>query len=134
MASTALANKAHLDRIRKKAERFKHLKYPHLAPSTHWGYQAPEKKVDYAAFYSEMRVEKSYHGTYFMALGFNCGYFGIQEIGKRKLVLFSLWDSGGGKNRQADVNDEKRVKVLYSNPKGKTSRFGGEGSGAKTFF
>lgn len=128
----ALAEDARIQKLKKRAEQFAHLDYPFLAPSTHLWYVPPKPNAPYHAFYNEMTVEKSYHGSYFMACGFNCGYFGIQEIGKRKLVLFSLWDSGGGKNQQQDVEEERRVKVLYSNPQGKTSRFGGEGSGAKT--
>src|SRR5665213_1936249 len=59
--------------------------------SVHLGYPAPEG----AAFYNEVTVEKSAAGTYFMACGFDQGYFGIQELADgKKLVLFSVWDPG----------------------------------------
>jgi len=55
--------------------------------SVHLGYPAPEG----LAFYTEMAVEKSADGTYFMAAGWSKGYFGLQQLaGGKKLVLFSV--------------------------------------------
>ena len=54
------------------------------------------------AFYNEVTVEKSAPGTYFCAIGWNKGYFGIQESGAgKKVVIFSVWDS--------NQNDPKKV-------------------------
>ncbi len=76
--------------------------------SVHLGYPAPEGTV----FYNELTVEKSAVGTYFMACGFDGGYFGIQELGNgKKVVLFSVWDPGE-QNDPQQVKQEQRVKLL----------------------
>ena len=63
--------------------------------SVHLFYPAPEG----VAFYTEMKVEKSSRGTYFMAAGFNMGYYGIQELyNGKKLLIFSVWDPGDRKS------------------------------------
>ncbi len=48
--------------------------------SVHLFYSAPEG----VAFYNEVTVGQSAAGTYFMACGFDLGYFGIQELGYRE--------------------------------------------------
>jgi len=80
------------------------------ARSVHLAYDAPEG----TAFYTEMTVEQSHPGSYFMACGFSQGYFGIQELNKRgdKIVLFSVWDPGD-QNNPNEVAKEKQVKILY---------------------
>src|SRR5688572_16336635 len=55
------------------------------ARSVHLGWEAPPGDV----FYNEMAIEKSVAGSYFMAVGWNTGYFGIQEIKPgNKVVIF----------------------------------------------
>ena len=74
----------------------------------HLAYPAPEGD----AFYTEMTVEKSADGTYFMAAGWSKGYFGIQELASgKKLVLFSVWDPTSGSNAKG-VDETKRVQML----------------------
>lgn len=98
---------------------------PRAARSVHLWWNAPEG-VD---FTNEARVQDSVPGSYFMACGWNTGYFGIQELGNReKIVLFSVWDPTKGDDAKA-VPLEKRVEVLYSDPDVKVGRFGGEGTG-----
>lgn len=98
--------------------------------SVHLGYLAPEGD----AFYTEMTVEKSADGTYFMAAGWSKGYFGIQELGNgKKLVLFSVWDPTAG-NDPKNVDDAKRVKMLHKDDAVRVGRFGGEGTGGQSFF
>src|SRR6476620_9163369 len=60
------------------------------ARSVHLSYPAAEGLL----FYNEVVVEKSVNGSYFMACGWNTGYFGIQQLGGAddKIVLFSVWD------------------------------------------
>ena len=59
--------------------------------SVHLGYAAGEG----TAFTTELIVDKSAPGTYFCAIGWNKGYFGIQELSNgKKLAIFSVWDSG----------------------------------------
>ncbi len=101
---------------------------PRAARSVHLGWQAPEGR----AFYNEVTVTDSTAGSYFMACGWNTGYFGIQELGSptNKVVLFSVWDPTKGNNPHA-VPGEKRVEVLYRAPDVQIRRFGGEGTGGQ---
>ena len=103
---------------------------PRAARSVHLHYPAP----DADAFYNEMAVEKSVAGSYFMACGFNHGYFGIQELSRgRKVVIFSVWDPTKGDDA-AKVPLEQRVEVLHRDPEVEVKRFGGEGTGGQSFF
>ncbi len=98
--------------------------------SVHLAYPAPEG----VAFYTEMSVEKSSDGTYFMAAGWSKGYYGIQELANgKKLVLFSVWDPTAG-NDPKTVDDSKRVKMLHKDDAVRVQRFGGEGTGGQSFF
>ena len=101
------------------------------ARSVHLWYKAPDSIL----FYNEMTVEKSYPGSYFMACGFNHGYFGIQELNGRgdKVVIFSVWDPGK-QNNPNTVEQDRRVKVLHEGKDVRVSRFGGEGTGGKSMF
>jgi hypothetical protein len=98
--------------------------------SVHLGYPAAEG----VAFYTEMAVEKSADGTYFMAAGWSKGYFGIQELASgKKLVLFSVWDPTAG-NDPKKVDETKRVRMLHKDEAVRVQRFGGEGTGGQSFF
>ena len=100
---------------------------PRAARSVHLWWEAAAG----TEFYNEVRVEQSVPGSYFMAAGWNTGYFGIQELGnKDKIVLFSVWDPIKGDDPKA-VPPEKRVEVLHNYPDAKIVRFGGEGTGAQ---
>jgi hypothetical protein len=97
------------------------------ARSVHLGWQAPPGDV----FYNEIAVEKSVPGSYFMAVGWNTGYFGIQEIKPdNKVVIFSVWDPTKGDDPKA-VPAEQRVEVLHQDPDVRIKRFGGEGTGGQ---
>ena len=103
--------------------------------SVHLFYPAPEG----VAFYNEVTVDQSAPGTYFMACGFDLGYFGIQELANgKKLVLFSVWDPGTQADlKQADPNQveaDRRVKLLYQGEGVRVGRFGNEGTGGQSFF
>jgi len=98
---------------------------PKAARSVHLWWGAPEG----TDFTNEVRVQESVPGSYFMACGWNTGYFGIQELANReKLVIFSVWDPTKGDDAKA-VPLEQRVEVLDSDPDIKVGRFGGEGTG-----
>jgi hypothetical protein len=98
--------------------------------SVHLGYPAREG----GAFYTEMTIEKSAEGTYFMAAGWSKGYFGLQELANgKKLVIFSVWDPTAGDNPNK-VDEEKRVKLRHADPAVRVKRFGGEGTGGQSFF
>ncbi|MGO8745681.1 MAG: DUF3472 domain-containing protein [Thermoguttaceae bacterium] len=103
---------------------------PRAARSVHLGYVALEA----TAFYTELIVEKSVPGSYFMACGFKHGYFGIQELAnKKKVVLFSVWDPTKGDDPNAVATD-RRVEVLFKGDDVVVKRFGGEGTGGQSFF
>src|SRR5206468_1684187 len=71
--------------------------------SVHLWYRAPEG----CAFHNELTVDRSAAGSYFMACGFNMGYFGIQELGNgKKVVLFSVWEPGK-QNNAKDVAEDR---------------------------
>ena len=97
--------------------------------SVHLGYTAPEG----VAFYNEITVEQSAEGTYFAVIGFNKGYFGIQELSNgKKVVIFSVWDPGA-QNDPKKVADDQRVKLLHKDDAVRIGRFGNEGTGGQSF-
>lgn len=97
------------------------------ARSVHWGWAAPDATL----FYNEMIVDRSTPGSYFMACGWNTGYFGIQELGNgRKVAIFSVWDPSKGDNPNA-VTPEQRVELLHEGEGVRIKRFGGEGTGGQ---
>jgi hypothetical protein len=103
---------------------------PRAARSVHLAYPSPEG----VAFYNEMSVTQSVPGSYFMAAGFNHGYFGIQEKSDgKKVVIFSVWDPTKGDDAAA-VPLEQRVEVLHEGEGVLIKRFGGEGTGGQSFF
>jgi hypothetical protein len=100
---------------------------PRAARSVHLGWEA----ADADTFYLEMTIDRTTAGSYFMACGWNTGYFGLQELGDgRKVVIFSVWDPTKGDDPNA-VPIEERVEVLASDPAMRIRRFGGEGTGGQ---
>jgi hypothetical protein len=100
---------------------------PRAARSVHLSYPVADAEL----FYNEMIVEQSTGGSYFMACGWNTGYFGIQELADHhKIVLFSVWDPTKGDDPLA-VQAEERVECLYQAPDVRVRRFGGEGTGGQ---
>jgi Domain of unknown function (DUF3472)/Domain of unknown function (DUF5077) len=98
--------------------------------SVHLGYPAPVA----TAFYSEVKIEQSAPGTYFMVCGWSKGYFDMQELGNgKKLILFSVWDPGQQDDPKS-VKEEQRVKLLHQGDGVRVGRFGGEGTGGQSFF
>ncbi len=79
-----------------------------------------------------MVVEESVNGSYFMAAGWNTGYFGVQQLGSptNKVVIFSVWDPTKGDNANA-VKLEDRVELLHEGEGVRIRRFGGEGTGGQ---
>jgi hypothetical protein len=104
---------------------------PRAARSVHLGYPAPEGDL----FYNEVTVEQSTAGSYFMACGWNTGYFGMQELRSptNKVIIFSVWDPTKGDDANK-VPLEQRVEVLHEGTGVKASRFSGEGTGGKSMW
>jgi hypothetical protein len=102
---------------------------PRAARSVHLGYTAPEGDV----FYNEMAIEQSVNGSYFMACGWDTGYFGIQQLNSptNKVVIFSVWDPGKGDDPEA-VKEGDRVENLFAGEGVRIKRFGGEGTGGQS--
>ena len=98
------------------------------ARSVHLGYPAPESEW----FANEMVVEKSVNGSYFMACGWNTGYFGIQQLNSptNTVVIFSVWDPTVGDDPKS-VKAEDRVELLHEGDGVRIKRFGGEGTGGQ---
>ena len=91
-------------------------------PSVHLGFSVPAN-TEY--FYSEIAVPAGQDtvGTYYMANGFDVGYFGIQvNSPKERRVLFSVWDSPSGSTTLV----RKGSKVTAND-------FGGEGTGGQSY-
>jgi hypothetical protein len=101
---------------------------PRAARSVHLHFPAPEGNL----FYNEMVVEQSVPGSYFMACGWDTGYFGLQQLDRAddKVVLFSVWDPTRGDDPNA-VQSEDRVEVLAQGEGVRIRRFGGEGTGGQ---
>jgi hypothetical protein len=101
---------------------------PRAARSVHLHFPAPEGNL----FYNEMVVEQSVPGSYFMACGWDTGYFGLQQLDRADdtVVLFSVWDPTRGDDPNA-VQSEDRVEVLAQGEGVRIRRFGGEGTGGQ---
>lgn len=100
---------------------------PRAARSVHWGWPAPEAQI----FTTAMIVDESTPGSYFMACGWDTGYFGIQELADgRKVIIFSVWDPTQGDD-PSKVEAGERVECLFSDPAMRIRRFGGEGTGGQ---
>ena len=102
------------------------------ARSVHAWHHAPDAEW----VYGEAKVEESVPGSYFAVIGFNCGYFGIQELlDGSKVAIFSIWDPGDPFDfgAKADsVEEHLRTKNLYAGEGVMIKRFGGEGTGGQS--
>ena len=104
---------------------------PKACRSVHLWYSVdqPSQPAETNLFYNEITVEKSAPGTYFMACGFQMGYFGIQQLANgKKVVLFSVWEPGRGNDPNA-TPEQRRVKAMKVGNNVRVKRFGGEGTG-----
>lgn len=102
-------------------------------PSSHMGYSSNYSNATY--FYNEVTVPTAAQnptGTFYMAIGFNGGYFGIQNnSATRRTVLFSVWSPYSSDNpNQIPVED--RVTLNRKGPNTVSNDFGGEGSGGQS--
>jgi len=105
--------------------------------SVHWRYVSPiGQPID--AWYNEVTPTASSKTTYFSVLGHQFGYAGIQQIGNDPftgMVIFSIWDPDSCSDDDVTACEErKRANVTQCGPGVTCTRFGDEGSGAKTFF
>jgi Domain of unknown function (DUF3472)/Domain of unknown function (DUF5077) len=103
-------------------------------PSVHLGYRVPsDLKVQYA--YSEIFVPEGEDplGTYYMAIGFSEGYFGMQVNGPaERRVLFSIWSPFKTDNPR-DIPKDQQIEALAKGPGVHLGEFGNEGSGGQSY-
>ncbi|WP_316822249.1 DUF3472 domain-containing protein [Pedobacter gandavensis] len=105
-------------------------------PSVHLNYVIPEAakgKVEW--FYNEIMVPKGEdkQGTYYMANGFNAGYFGMQvNSPTERRVLFSIW-SPFSTDDPKSIPDSMKIVLLKKGNTTKTGEFGNEGSGGQSY-
>jgi len=111
-----------------------HYYFSRRGPSDHLTYALPEN-MDIRYFYNEVTVPEGEDklGSYFMADGFNNGYFGMQvNSPTERRVLFSVWSPYTTDN-PGDIPEDKRIVLLSKGEGVYTGEFGNEGSGGQSF-
>lgn len=104
------------------------------ARSVHLFYM-PQVKVPESATVT-MTVKEAQRNSFYMALGWNSGYFGLQDFQGCHIFIFSVWEPGDPHDYSAQekaVPEEKRARVVYAAENVLTERFQREGTGAKTY-
>ena len=103
-------------------------------PSCHLAYNTGEHKdIEWALIDVMVPEQFDQNGSYYMALGFSGGYFGMQNNSKTKRqVLFSVWNSVDEDNPE-NVSFEHRTQVVRCGKNVVARNFGHEGSGKQTF-
>ncbi|MEE9364115.1 MAG: DUF3472 domain-containing protein [Cellulophaga sp.] len=103
-------------------------------PSVHLSYSLPEGK-DITWFYNEVTVPEGEDvvGSYFMANGFNQGYFGMQvNSATEKRILFSVWSPYVTDN-PGEIPEDYKIELLGKGEGVTSNAFGGEGSGGQSY-
>ena len=99
------------------------------AASVHLTYPV-DKGASIVAFYNEVTVRTDPIWSYYMACGFQRGYFGIQvNSSSERRIIFSVWDSGTESTDRHNVRPEDRVQLLRKGNGVTASDFGNEGTG-----
>ncbi len=106
------------------------------ARSVHLWWQSPIREIREVV--GSVTVTERQTNSYYMVIGFIGGYMGIQDVNGYPVGIFSVWDpdsdASDSKANPAAVKTDRRADVLYSGENVQVSRFGGEGTGAKTMF
>jgi len=99
--------------------------------SVHLAYDVPETaKEDVEWSYLEVTPQTEPLWTYYEALGWHRGYFGMQvNSPTERRIIFSVWDSGGESTHRDKVGDDNRVKLLAKGKDVDAGDFGNEGTG-----
>jgi hypothetical protein len=104
-------------------------------PSVHLNYEIPQNSGNIKWFYNEVSIPKGEDvlGSYFMANGFNEGYFGIQvNSDTEHRVLFSVWSPYTTDN-PGSIPDDYKIKLLKKGSGVYSGEFGNEGSGGQSY-
>lgn len=103
-------------------------------PSVHFNYPFSDS-IKATWFYNELTVPEGQDviGSYYMAIGFGEGYFGIQvNSATERRILFSVW-SPSKTDDPKSISEGKRITMLKKGEGVYTGEFGNEGSGGQSF-
>ncbi|WP_103029948.1 DUF3472 domain-containing protein [Salinibacter altiplanensis] len=101
-------------------------------PSVHLNYGMPDATVEWVHSAITVPEGKDPVGAYYMANGFNEGYFGIQVNAEaERRVLFSVW-SPHDTDDPSSIPDSLRVQLVAKGDNVTANEFGGEGSGGQS--
>ena len=103
------------------------------ARSVHLWYSPMQKDAE--SVVGTVKVTETQPDSYFMVVGWNGGYSGIQDVRGGHWMIFSVWDAvdmESFKGKSEEEREQLRAQILYSDPDVETARFGGEGTGART--
>jgi hypothetical protein len=105
------------------------LKERRNAASVHMNYPLPpEEKIQW--FYNEVTGVTDPTSTFYMACGFNRGYFGMQvNSPTERRIIFSVWDSGNEGVDRSKVAADDRVQLIAKGEGVYAGDFGNEGTG-----
>ena len=105
------------------------------SPSVHIWWSSPGnpevKQQGVSWFYNEITVKETADSTYCMTNGFTGGYMGIQDR-LPKWVIFSIWDKTSTDD-DPNASPSDLVKELSHGQGVTVERFGGEGTGGKSY-
>ncbi len=97
--------------------------------SVHLTYQLPKDQT-VTAFYNEVTAQTEPTSTYYCAIGFAGGYFGMQvNSPTERRVIFSIWDNAKEGVSRSKVEAEDRAGLLAKGDKVFAGDFGNEGTG-----
>ncbi|WP_158538714.1 DUF3472 domain-containing protein [Chitinophaga skermanii] len=105
------------------------------APATHLSYPVSQN-VQIEWFYNEISIPANAQPmhAYYMANGFNGGYFGIQINSKtERRVLFSIWSAFDTQDPK-QIPAEYAVKLVKKGDGVTINQFGNEGSGGQSYW
>jgi hypothetical protein len=99
------------------------------AASVHLSYPTP-KGTNVSAFYCEVTAVEDPVATYYMATGWDRGYFGMQvNSATERRIIFSVWDAGSEAKDRSKVAAEDRTTLIAKGDGVVTGDFGNEGTG-----
>lgn len=104
-------------------------------PSVHLWYPQADAIEQVEWFYNEITVPEGQDvlGSYFMANGFNEGYFGFQaNSDTERRILFSVWSPFQTDNPN-DIPEDQKIRLLKKGQDVYTGEFGNEGSGGQSY-
>jgi hypothetical protein len=104
-------------------------------PSVHLNYDVPDTTENIEWFYNEVTVPvgNDVIGSFFMANGFDDGYFGMQvNSALERRILFSVW-SPFSTDDPSTIPADKKIILLKKGLNVHSGEFGNEGSGGQSF-